>query len=217
MPAQKPGYTLSDSLNNADARAFYRKVDNYLNATGTIWSRLANAAEVSPSIRAVVLSQNKGMLRRTHDAIAKAMRDNPEGIACAVATKREYMPLDDTLAFSRELGAYVERTGSDIVRLANMAGREPAGLHRLLTDPIRTSPNVAARFRRIMIDHPDGVQDGTARKQVAPKTSNPTDDELRARREETERLRQERYDQLNAESIRKYGKPLGKPLSEMVA
>lgn len=217
MPAHKPGFTLADSLSNADARALYRTVDKYLDDTGTIWARLAKTAGLSPSIRTVVLNQNKGMLRRTHDALVKAMQENPKGITSPVQEKREFMSPEDTAAFARELSAYIERTNTDIARLGRMVSKEPRAMVRLMSGPPRTSPNVAARLRGLMLEYPDGIRAETGRKYIPPVLDIPSDQQIHAKREATARMRQQRYDELNAESIRKYGKPLGKPLSEMPA
>lgn len=217
MPAQKPGYTLADSLNNADARALYRTIDKYLERTETLWSRLAKAADMSPSIRAVVLSQNKGMLRRTHDALVKAMRDNPDGIANPIAGKREFMSPTETATFAAELRSYIERTNSDIARMARMMGKEPRAMVRLMEGPPRTSPNVAARVRTLMAQHPDGILADTGRKYMPPVANIPSDQQIHEKREAAARMRQQRYDELNAQSLAKYGTPLGKPLSEMPA
>lgn len=217
MPAHKPGFTLSDALSNAEARELYRTIDKYLERTGTIWARLANAAGLSASIRAVVLAQDKGMLRRTHDALVKAMHDNPDGIAAPEAGKREFMSPADTAIFAAELRAYIERTDSDIARIARMMSKEPRAMVRLMSGPPRTSPAVAARLRKLMAEHPDGIRPDTGRKYIAPVADIPSDQQIHEKREATARMRQQRFDELNAQSLAKYGRPLGKPLSEMPA
>lgn len=204
-------------ISNDEARKFLDEVDVYLNNTGTRWSSLCNMVGVSQSVRSSIRTDGNRMRREVRDRFVSVMAENPKGVMVNLMSTRQFLPEAETIVLAAEIREYLDRTGTLRFLLAKSVGREESTLSRMLDSPLRVSASLAARYRRVMFNHPDGIPlRECARRAPAPAESMSTD-RLLERRGEADRQREQRYAALNAESIRKYGKPLGRPLSEMAA
>lgn len=206
------GMGMSKNLNNAEAVAFYGVIAEYLERTKTLWVDLSQAAGYSPSVRSSSMSQGKGMLAKTHDDFQAAMDANPNGIQSEHGAKLDLLDHHETVALANDLRAYIERTGSEPIHMARMVGRDGQGITNLLANPVKISRTIAGRYRKLMDNHPDGVSG-----RALPLTRPEPGIDIEARRREVEQERQRRFAQINADAVRRYGRPLGRPLWEMVA
>lgn len=212
-------------LTHDEAISFLGDVDHWLLTTGSVWTHLARKAGVSVNIRNAVRQKRHGMLRVTQAAIAAEIVRNPRGLSTAIGSKQatEYLTLAETDALAAEVRAWLERTGSPPWSIAVAAGRHKEGLARLLNrSALRATKSVAARYRQLIAENPDGMGATRERKTNTlpqPDTAPPppTFDPLAERRGEADRARAARHAQLEAEHQRKYGCPLGRRLEEMAA
>lgn len=201
------------------AAAFMDEADAWLRRTDTAWSHLCRMAKVQASVRSSVRIRANGMLRKSIADLRATMQQYPGGITPEdVGLNRALLPWDQTLAFAEELKGWLERTGTAPWRLAEASGRTGAHLVRWINEPRPISPRVVARMRDLMAKNPSGmgcpVRDRTLRVSSPPP---PLVDPLAERRGEAERRRREWIAQQAAEHQRKYKRPMGRPIEEMVA
>ncbi len=212
-------------LTHDEAMAFLADVDHWLLTTGSVWTHLARKAGVSVNIRNAVRHKNHGMLRVTQSALAGEIVRHPRGLATAIGTKgaTEYLMRDETDVLAGEVKAYLDRTGTPSWRVSEAAGRDRESLARLVDRQLlRVSRNVAARYRQLMAENPQGMNASRDKKSIAQPQAvaappPPTFDPLAERRGEAERMRKAWIAQQAAEHQRKYGRPLGRPIEEMAA
>jgi lambda repressor-like predicted transcriptional regulator len=185
-----PAMSRTNSLTNAQARAFYRVIDAYIERTGTLWATMCDAVGCHRSLRSVVNNQGKGMHPLTHAKLQLLMDENPRGIFLPDQKKREFLGTEATQQLAAEIRAYLARTGTECASVSLRAGRDAQSLQNLLDRPHKVSPIVAQRYRDIMAKHPDGFP-RTAVKSRLVVTTLPNLEmcELDARREQ---VRQER-------------------------
>lgn len=212
-------------LTHEEAMAFLSDVDHWLLTTGSVWTHLARKAGVSVNIRNAVRHKSHGMLRVTQAAIAGEIVRNPRGLGNGAPPREaaEYLTIEQTDTLAAEVRQFIERTGTPLWRLAAAAGRDRDGLIRLMSRSARRATvNVAARYRQLMAENPEGMGALRERKtnalpQPATAPPPPTFDPLAERRGKADRMRQQWIAQQAAEHQRKYGRPLGRPIEEMAA
>lgn len=212
-------------LTHDEAMAFLADVDHWLLTTGSVWTHLARKAGVSVNIRNAVRHKSHGMLRATQAALAGEIVRHPRGLPTAIGSKgaTEFLTRDETDVLAGEVKAYLDRTGTPGWRVSEAAGRDRESLARLVGGQLlRVSRNVAARYRQLMAENPQGMNASRDKKSIAVAQAvsappPPTFDPLAERRGEADRQRKAWIAQQAAEHQRKYGRPLGRPIEEMAA
>jgi hypothetical protein len=205
---------------HVEALAFIAEAREWTMRTGTAWSHLCMMANVHASVRGSVEQRGNGMLRSARNALAEVMERHPGGIVAAdVGLANDKLTAEETAAVAQEVQAWLERTGTAPWRLATATGRTSVYLIEWLRKPRLITIKAADRFRAVMAEHPDGmghpVHDET--RTVDDPPPPPLLDPLAERRGEAERRRAQWVAQQAAEHQRKYGRPLGRSIEEMVA
>lgn len=210
---------LREVINNEQARALFREVDEWLAETGTSWSTAAAKLGVVERCKSRVMSGSRGLNRTTAQAIRRMMARHPDGLGEANA-RNTYLGQSETAALVDEMRAWLERTGTPLSLLANTISRSVGGLQRMLDCPVRIGHSTAAKIRELMAANPDEWapphnrnKPWLVRADSAPVLTDPLAD----RRGEAERMRKQWVAQQAAEHQRKYGRPMGRSIEEMAA
>lgn len=209
-----------DAISNQDARAVFGELDEWMRATGTPWTRVASHIGVTDAVRHRVLGEGRGLLRANAAAIRAVIRDFPDGLADPRG-RNDFLTAAQAAVLANEIRAWLARTGTPLDVLAKAAHRQPGGLMRLLDFPQPVGRSTAAAYRALMAANPDRYQPpkhSRARKLAAPvNVVVPGIDPLADRRGEADRRRREWIAQQAAEHQRKYNRPMGRSIEEMVA
>jgi hypothetical protein len=210
-------------LTHEEAARFMAEVNEWLLTTGSVWSHLARSAGVSINLPNSVREKKHGMLRVTQAALAAEIARHPQGMPASRAAQQpvRYLGASEAQALGALVKAWLERTGTPAWRIGSAVGRNDVAIERLTSgQATRVSVRVAARLNQLMEQHPEGMDASRTKASIALPQSDvpppPLVDPLAERRGEAERRHAAWVAQQEAEHQRKYGRPLGRRIREMV-
>jgi hypothetical protein len=204
-----------------EAAAFLDEADAWLRRTGTAWSHLCRLAKVHSSVRGSVRERENGMSLQALNNLRAVIEQHPDGLRaedCGLSNDK--LTQAQTAALAEDIRDWLERTGTALWRIGLATGRTGSYLSRWLREPRPITIRVAERFRAVMAEHPEGMGEPVHKDTLSlaePVEPLPPFDPLAERRGEAERRRREWIAQQAAEHQRKYKRPMGRPIEEMVA